>query len=154
MLDSPHTSAPMLMRGNALVLKTPVENAPRTSVEKHLSWREPVLRNTCQCPENQCWETPVILVNRKSRRKSCVASRREQTSWSQKDTAILLQPLRDLQICGTPRNGGDTSVTVVTSKIWRKQKFLYLCIEWVPAWNDNKCGENCIKLLLKKVICV
>ncbi len=26
------------MRGNALVLKTPVENAPRTSVEKHLSW--------------------------------------------------------------------------------------------------------------------
>jgi hypothetical protein len=28
----------MLMRGNALVLKTPVENAPRTSVEKHLSW--------------------------------------------------------------------------------------------------------------------
>ena len=38
MLDSPHTSAPMLMRGNALVLKTPVENVPRTSVEKHLSW--------------------------------------------------------------------------------------------------------------------
>ena len=38
MLDSPHTSAPMLMRGNALVLKTPVENALRTSVEKHLSW--------------------------------------------------------------------------------------------------------------------
>jgi hypothetical protein len=38
MLDSPHTSAPMLMRGNALVLKTPVENAPRTSIEKHLSW--------------------------------------------------------------------------------------------------------------------
>ena len=29
MLDSPHTLAPMLMRGNALVLKTPVENAPR-----------------------------------------------------------------------------------------------------------------------------
>ena len=28
----------MLMRGNALVLKTPVENAPRTSIEKHLSW--------------------------------------------------------------------------------------------------------------------
>ena len=26
------------MRGNALVLKTPVENAPRTSIEKHLSW--------------------------------------------------------------------------------------------------------------------
>ena len=38
MLDPPHTSAPMLMRGNALVLKTPVENAPRTSIEKHLSW--------------------------------------------------------------------------------------------------------------------
>ena len=38
MLDSPHTSAPMLMRGNALVLKTPVENAPRTSIEKYLSW--------------------------------------------------------------------------------------------------------------------
>ena len=37
MLDPPHTSAPMLMRGNALVLKTPVENAPRTSIEKHLS---------------------------------------------------------------------------------------------------------------------
>ena len=37
-LDPPHTSAPMLMRGNALVLKTPVENAPRTSIEKHLSW--------------------------------------------------------------------------------------------------------------------
>jgi len=29
---------PMFMRGNALVLKTPVENAPRTSIEKHLSW--------------------------------------------------------------------------------------------------------------------
>ena len=38
MFDSPHTSVPMLMRGNALVLKTPVENAPRTSIEKHLSW--------------------------------------------------------------------------------------------------------------------
>ena len=38
MLDSTHTSTPMLMRGNELVLKTPVENAPRTSVEKHLSW--------------------------------------------------------------------------------------------------------------------
>jgi hypothetical protein len=38
MLDSPHTSAPMLMRVNALLLKTPVENAPRTSIEKHLSW--------------------------------------------------------------------------------------------------------------------
>ncbi len=38
MLDPPHTSAPMSMRGNALVLKTPVENAPRTSIEKHLSW--------------------------------------------------------------------------------------------------------------------
>ena len=38
MLDSPHTSMPMLMRGNAMVLKTPVENAPRTSIEKHLSW--------------------------------------------------------------------------------------------------------------------
>ncbi len=37
-LDPPHTSAPMLMRGNALVLKTPVGNAPRTSIEKHLSW--------------------------------------------------------------------------------------------------------------------
>jgi hypothetical protein len=37
-LDSPHTLAPMLMRGNALVLKTPVENDPRTSIEKHLSW--------------------------------------------------------------------------------------------------------------------
>ena len=37
MLDSPQTSVPMLMRGNALVLKTPVENAPRTSIEKHLS---------------------------------------------------------------------------------------------------------------------
>jgi hypothetical protein len=39
MLDSPHTLAPMLMRGNALVLKTPVENAPRA-----------VLRNTCHGP--------------------------------------------------------------------------------------------------------
>jgi hypothetical protein len=38
MLDWLHTSAPMLMQGNALVLKTPVENAPRTSIEKHLSW--------------------------------------------------------------------------------------------------------------------
>ncbi len=38
MLDPPHKSAPMLMRGNALVLKTPVENAPRTSIEKHVSW--------------------------------------------------------------------------------------------------------------------
>ena len=38
MLDLSHTSAPMLMRGNALVLKTPVENAQRTSIEKHLSW--------------------------------------------------------------------------------------------------------------------
>ena len=38
MLDSPHMSAPMLMRGNALVLKTPVKNAPRASIEKHLSW--------------------------------------------------------------------------------------------------------------------
>ena len=38
MLDSPYTSEPMLMRGNALVLKTPVETAPRTSVEKHLLW--------------------------------------------------------------------------------------------------------------------
>ena len=31
----------MLMRGNALVLKTPVENAPRKGIEKHLvhlSW--------------------------------------------------------------------------------------------------------------------
>jgi hypothetical protein len=28
----------MLMWGNTLVLKTPVENAPRTSIEKHLSW--------------------------------------------------------------------------------------------------------------------
>jgi len=26
------------MWGNALVLKTPVENIPRTSIEKHLSW--------------------------------------------------------------------------------------------------------------------
>ena len=38
MLDPIHTSTPMLMRGNALVLKTPVENAPRNSIEKHLSW--------------------------------------------------------------------------------------------------------------------
>jgi hypothetical protein len=38
MLDPPYTSAPMLMRGNAVVLKTPVKNAPRTSIEKHLSW--------------------------------------------------------------------------------------------------------------------
>ncbi len=38
MLDPTHTSVPMLIRGNALVLKTPVENAPRTSIEKHLSW--------------------------------------------------------------------------------------------------------------------
>ena len=37
-LDSTNTSVPMLMWGNALVLKTPVENAPRTSIEKHLSW--------------------------------------------------------------------------------------------------------------------
>ncbi len=28
----------MLMRCNELVLKTPVENATRTSIEKHLSW--------------------------------------------------------------------------------------------------------------------
>jgi hypothetical protein len=41
MLDSPHTSAPMLVRVNALVLKTPVENAPRTSI----------LRNTCYGPQ-------------------------------------------------------------------------------------------------------
>ena len=40
MFDSPHTSAPMLMRGNALVF------------EKHLSKmpREPALRNTCHGP--------------------------------------------------------------------------------------------------------
>ena len=38
MLDSPHTLASMLMWGNALVLKVPVENAPRTSIENHLSW--------------------------------------------------------------------------------------------------------------------
>jgi hypothetical protein len=38
MLNSPHTSASKLMQGNALVLKTPVENAPRTSIEKYLSW--------------------------------------------------------------------------------------------------------------------
>jgi hypothetical protein len=60
MLDSPHTSAPMLMRGNALVLKTPVENALRDSVCCLLvlntvtstpQWRfEPVLRNTCHGP--------------------------------------------------------------------------------------------------------
>jgi hypothetical protein len=37
-LDQPHTLATMLIRGNALVLKTPVKNAPRTSIEKHLSW--------------------------------------------------------------------------------------------------------------------
>jgi hypothetical protein len=37
-LDLTNTSVPMLMWGNALVLKTPVENAPRTSIEKHLSW--------------------------------------------------------------------------------------------------------------------
>ena len=40
MLDSPHTSAPMLMWGkwvNTLVLKTPVKNAQRTSIEKHLT---------------------------------------------------------------------------------------------------------------------
>jgi hypothetical protein len=29
----------MSMRSNALVLKKPVENAPRTSIEKHLSWK-------------------------------------------------------------------------------------------------------------------
>jgi hypothetical protein len=40
MLDSPHTSEPMLMRGNTM------------GVEKHLSKmpREPVLRNTCHGP--------------------------------------------------------------------------------------------------------
>jgi hypothetical protein len=41
MLASTHTLVPMLMQGNALVLKTPVENALRTgicSIEKHLSW--------------------------------------------------------------------------------------------------------------------
>jgi len=40
MFDSPHTSAPMLMRGKALVF------------EKHLSKmpREPALRNTCHGP--------------------------------------------------------------------------------------------------------
>jgi hypothetical protein len=47
MLDSPHTSAPMLMRGNALVLKTPVENAPRTSIEKHLSWSSDIPPAAC-----------------------------------------------------------------------------------------------------------
>jgi hypothetical protein len=46
MLDSPHTSVPMLMRGNALVLKTPVENAPRTSIEKHLSWSPDIFEGT------------------------------------------------------------------------------------------------------------
>ena len=35
MFDSTHTSASMLMRGNALVLKkTPLENAPRTSLRE------------------------------------------------------------------------------------------------------------------------
>jgi hypothetical protein len=38
MPDSPHTLASMLMRGNALALKNTCRNAPRTSVEKHLSW--------------------------------------------------------------------------------------------------------------------
>ncbi len=47
MLDSPHTLVPMLMRGNALVLKTPVENAPRTSIEKHLSWSSDIPPVAC-----------------------------------------------------------------------------------------------------------
>jgi hypothetical protein len=38
MLDPPHTLSSMLMRGISLVLKTQVESAPRTSIEKHLSW--------------------------------------------------------------------------------------------------------------------
>ena len=38
MSDSPHTSAPMVMRGRALVLKNTCRNASSTSVKKHLSW--------------------------------------------------------------------------------------------------------------------
>ena len=38
MSDSPHTSAPMVMRGRALVLKNTCRNASSTSVIKHLSW--------------------------------------------------------------------------------------------------------------------
>ncbi len=48
MFDSPHTSAPMLMRGNALVF------------EKHLSnmLREPALRNTCHGPRTSLPDIP------------------------------------------------------------------------------------------------
>ena len=38
MSDSPHTSAPMVMRGRALVLKNTCRNASSTSVKEHLSW--------------------------------------------------------------------------------------------------------------------
>ena len=38
MSDSPHTSAPMVMQGRALVLKNTCRNASSTSVKKHLSW--------------------------------------------------------------------------------------------------------------------
>ena len=58
MFDSPHTSAPMLMRGNALVLKTPVENAPRTSIEKHLSW------SSRRHPSRSAISTPPIASSR------------------------------------------------------------------------------------------
>ena len=51
MFDSPHTSAPMLMRGNALVLKkTPVEKAPRTSIETQLSWSSDPFSSTLSTP--------------------------------------------------------------------------------------------------------
>jgi hypothetical protein len=39
MFDSPHTSSPMLMRGNAMVLKNTCRKCPdNQSIEKHLSW--------------------------------------------------------------------------------------------------------------------
>jgi hypothetical protein len=40
MPDSPYTSAPMLMRGNALVLKNTCRKCPK----------EPALKNTCRGP--------------------------------------------------------------------------------------------------------
>jgi hypothetical protein len=54
------------------------------------------------------------MVFKKLVRMSFPSSSLKLFTWSPQLTEIFVSQF--LQICGTPRNGGDTSVTVVTSK--------------------------------------
>ena len=143
MSDSPHTSAPMVMQGRALVLKNTCRNASSTSVKKHLSWSPDIHPTARWVPSTPHRSRPAGYPP--TRHSGAVGAKERECNVGHYVEADDEEETRPSAAVPPSERASSCSHTTTLSIVIETEQLLYSC---VTAYMDSSHGPLCLPLSL------